>query len=534
MLRVKNLILPVDHSEEDLRNSIIRKLRINYKSLNYFRIAKRSFDARKKNNIVYVYSADVDTAVEKKILSNIKKYKDVDRSPEIVHKEICRAPEGLKNRPVIIGTGPCGLFSALILASTGYAPLIIERGKMVKERSADTFRFWKDGVFDPASNVQFGEGGAGTFSDGKLNTQIRDPKNYRQKVLAELVEAGAPAEIMFDSKPHVGTLRLIKVVENLRNKISVLGGEFLFGKEVTDIVIGDGNITAVMLENGTLIEGTHFIFAIGHSARDTFRMLHKRGVLLEPKSFSVGFRIEHPQSVINEALLGKKSGGPLGAAEYKLVHHCSNGRSVYSFCMCPGGRVVAAASEEDRVVTNGMSQYARDEQNANSALVIGVGPDDFCEGELGGIEFQDRIEKNAFILGGSDYRAPAQLVGDFLKGVPSLKQGSVTPTYMPGVKFTDLSSVMPEYVISALKEAIPEFDKQISGFSMFDAVLTGVETRTSSPVRIVRGEDMQSVTVNGLYPGGEGAGYAGGIMSAAIDGIKIAEAVAESITGKKF
>ncbi|MBN2857168.1 MAG: hypothetical protein JXN63_02080 [Candidatus Delongbacteria bacterium] len=532
MLRIKNLKLPVDHSEEDIKNSIIRKLRIKKAVQISFRIIKRSLDARKKDNLLYVYSVEVDTAEEKSILLNIQKYKDVDRVTESGSEEIRHAPANLKFRPVIIGCGPCGLFAALMLSGAGYNPVIIERGRKVRERSADTFRFWKDGIFDPESNVQFGEGGAGTFSDGKLNTQIRDPKNYKAKVLNELVRAGAPSEIEYAAKPHVGTFRLVKVVENLRNKISASGGEFLFGKKVTDIVSDDGEITGVRLEDDTLIEGTHFIFAIGHSARDTFRMLHKRGVRFEPKPFSVGFRIEHPQSVINEAVLGDKGGGPLGAAEYKLVHHCSNGRSVYSFCMCPGGRVVAAASEEGRVVTNGMSQYTRDEQNANSALVVGVKPDDFSEGELGGMEFQDMLEKNAFILGGSDYSAPAQLVGDFLNGVASSRAGTVTPTYMPGVRYTDLSSALPEYVISALREAIAAFDKQIKGFSMHDAVLTGVETRTSSPVRIVRGDDMQSVTLKGFYPGGEGAGYAGGIMSAAIDGIKIAESVAMDIAGR--
>lgn len=531
MLRIKNLILPVDHSEEDLRNLIVNKIKINNNGLLSFRIVKRSLDARKKDRISYVYSVDVETSAERSVLSNLRKFKNVSLTPENELLEIIHAPADLKDRPVIIGSGPCGLFAALMLSAAGYAPVIIERGKKVKDRSADTFRFWKTGIFDPESNVQFGEGGAGTFSDGKLNTQIRDPKNYKAKVLNELVKAGAPSEIEYTAKPHVGTLRLVKVVENMRNKISDLGGEFIFEKKVTDIIIENGKITGVMLNDDSLVQGTHFIFAIGHSARDTFRMLHGRGIKFEPKPFSVGFRIEHPQSVINEALLGSKKGGPLGAAEYKLVHHCSNGRSVYSFCMCPGGRVVAAASEEGRVVTNGMSQYARDEHNANSALVVGVNPDDFYEGELGGMDFQDRLEKNAFELGGSDYSAPAQLVGDFLNGVPSSAQGSVTPTYIPGVKFTDLSSALPEYVISALKEAIPEFDKKIRGFSMNDAVLTGVETRTSSPVRIVRGEDMQSVSLKGLYPGGEGAGYAGGIMSAAIDGIKIAESVAQSITG---
>jgi uncharacterized protein len=532
MLRITEVKLDPDHSEKDLVREILRKLRISEKELRGFSIFKRSYDARKKENILFVYSLDVnlDPEKEKFILSDPKKFLNVKPSPDNEYKFVAKAVTEISDRPVIVGTGPCGLFCGLILAQSGFKPILLERGKEVKERSLDTFNFWRTGDLKKESNVQFGEGGAGTFSDGKLNTQIKDPKNYGRKVLSELVRFGAPEEIMYVSKPHVGTFRLVKVVENLRNEIISLGGEFRFGSRVDGINTAENGLESLILENGEKIECGRAVFAVGHSARDTFRMLLKNGVNMEPKPFSVGFRIEHPQKLIDRIRLGNYAGDPrFGAADYKLVHHCSNGRSVYSFCMCPGGKVVAAASGEGCVVTNGMSQYSRDEQNANSAIVVGVEPSDFPPGALGGMEFQEALERNAFVLGGSDYCAPAQLVGDFIKGNPSKKQGSVKPTYQPGVKFTDLEKALPDYAVEAIREGIISFDRQMNGFAMNDAVLTAVETRTSSPVRIVRGEDYQSVSLPGIYPGGEGAGYAGGIVSAAIDGIKIAEAVALSI-----
>ena len=526
MIRITDVILNTDHSEDEIEAAVLKRLRIGKKRLLSSKIVKRSYDARNKENIRFVYTLDVETENENEILDKISTFKKIKPAPCTEYKFKAKADLQNFKRPVVIGSGPCGLFCALILARAGFRPLVIERGKRVKERSADTFGFWRSGKFDPASNVQFGEGGAGTFSDGKLNTQIRDPENYRIKVLEELAAAGAPDEIRFVSKPHIGTFRLVKVVENIRSKIIELGGEYLFETQVTDLITENGAVTGLAIGNGGTVGTDNAVFAIGHSARDTFEMLLNRGVTMEPKPFSVGFRIEHPQHVIDRARLGKYAGDErFGAADYKLVHHCSNGRSVYTFCMCPGGRVVAATSEDGCVVTNGMSQYQRNDMNANSALVVGVEPADFPRGILGGVEFQREIENKTFLLGGENYNAPAQLVGDFLKGVSSTSQGTVKPSYMPGVKWTELSPLLPQYAAEALREAIPEFAKQIKAFDMFDAVLTGSETRTSSPVRILRGDDFQSVSVKGLFPGGEGAGYAGGIMSAAIDGIKIAEAV---------
>ncbi len=530
MLRLNGVILQADHTQDDLKISAAHVLKIPVKDIISLHIIKRSYDARRKNNILFVYTVDVEISDEEKALKKLKKVPNVKKAPDEVYRFKAVSDSVRTERPVIVGTGPCGLFCALILAQAGFRPIVLERGKPVRERSADTFGFWRNGTFLKGSNVQFGEGGAGTFSDGKLNTQIKDHGNYGRKVLSELVKAGAPEEILFISKPHVGTFRLVKVVENIRKQIISLGGEFRFGTKVAGIIVENGSLSGIETEDGSKIRCSHSVFAIGHSARDTFEMLMQNGVVLEPKPFSVGFRIEHHQDLINRIRLGRYSGdGRFGAADYKLVHHCSNGRSVYTFCMCPGGRVVAATSEEGCVVTNGMSQYSRSEQNANSAIVVGVGPEDFPGGPLGGIEFQRELERRAFVLGGSDYYAPAQLVGDFLKGVPSIQAGTVKPSYLPGVKFTDLSTALPVYAVKAIKEALNEFDRQMRGFITNDAVLTGVETRTSSPVRILRGEDLQSASVKGLYPGGEGAGYAGGIMSAAIDGIKIAETVSVNI-----
>jgi uncharacterized FAD-dependent dehydrogenase len=433
----------------------------------------------------------------------------------------------MDQRPVVIGFGPCGIFAALLLAQMGFKPIVLERGKAVRERTQDTWGLWRKNILNPESNVQFGEGGAGTFSDGKLWSQVKDPKFYGRKVLHEFIRAGAPEEILYVAKPHIGTFRLVGVVEKMRQEIISLGGEIRFSQKVTGFDIEDQQIRGVQLENGERIVADQVILALGHSARDTFQALHDAGVYLEAKPFSIGFRIEHPQSMIDRARLGPHAGNPLiGAADYKLVHHAKNGRSVYSFCMCPGGTVVAATSEPNRVVTNGMSQYSRNERNANAGIVVGITPEDYPGGPMAGIEFQRAIESKAFELGGKNYEAPGQLVGDFLAQKPSTDFGSVLPSYKPGVHLTDLTSSLPDYAIEAIREAIPAFEKQIPGFSMNDAVLTGVETRTSSPLRITRGANYQSMNIKGLYPAGEGAGYAGGIMSAGIDGIKVAEALA--------
>ncbi|MBU2490888.1 MAG: NAD(P)/FAD-dependent oxidoreductase [Proteobacteria bacterium] len=531
MLRLTEIRLPLDHNQEDVKNAIVGALRIKPLDLTGFSIFKRSYDARKKDAILFVYTLDVETTREEAILSNISSFPNVRKSPDQAFEFTIRAKPGLKERPVIIGAGPCGYFAGLALAQMGYRPLILERGKRVKERAADTFGFWKKGDLDPESNVQFGEGGAGAFSDGKLHTQIKDREFVGRKVLAELVKAGAPPEIAYISKPHIGTFKLIGVVENLRRTIESLGGEIRFGARVDDILIKDGRTCGVRLLTGEEILSGHIILAVGHSARDTYYMLHKKGVRLEPKPFSMGLRIEHPQDLINRRRLGNNTGNQLlGAADYKLVHHAKNGRTVYTFCMCPGGKVVAAASEKGCIVTNGMSQYARDDWNANSALVAGVDPRDFPEGPLAGVEFQRKWEQKAFEAGGGDYSAPAQLVGDFLKNRPSTRLGSVIPSYKPGIRLGDLGECLPGYVISAIKEAIPEFDRKIHGFAMADALLTGVETRTSSPLRILRGPRCESVNIKGLFPAGEGAGYAGGILSSAMDGIKVAQEVAKDMS----
>jgi uncharacterized FAD-dependent dehydrogenase len=454
-------------------------------------------------------------------------------APDVSYKVVGQAPADLEQRPVVVGFGPCGIFAGLLLAQMGFKPIILERGTEVRQRTKDTWGLWRKSVLNPESNVQFGEGGAGTFSDGKLYSQIKDPKFIGRKVLHEFVKAGAPEEILYVSKPHIGTFRLTGVVENMREQIRALGGEVRFQQRVTDVLIEDGQLVGVELNGGEQIHSKHVILALGHSARDTFRMLHGRGVFMEAKPFSVGFRIEHPQSLIDRARLGKYAGHPkLGAADYKLVHHASNGRSVYSFCMCPGGTVVAATSEPGRVVTNGMSQYSRNERNANSGIVVGITPEvDYPGGPLAGIELQERLESHAFVLGGSNYEAPAQLVGDFIAGKPSTELGSVEPSYKPGVALGDLALALPAFAIEAIREALPAFEKQIRGYSLHDAVLTGIETRTSSPLRITRNESMQSLNVKGLFPAGEGAGYAGGILSAGVDGIRIAEAVARDILG---
>ncbi len=529
MIRLTEIRLPLEHSAEALKAAILEKLVLASVDLVSFTIFKRSYDARKRDAIILVYTLDLELVNEAEILRRFEKDSHVSISPDTSYQFVAQAPKELPHRPIIIGFGPCGIMAGLVLAQMGFRPIILERGKQVRERTKDTWGLWRKGVLNPESNVQFGEGGAGTFSDGKLYSQIKDPKHYGRKVLAEFVKAGAPEEILYVSKPHIGTFRLVKMVENIRAQIEALGGEVRFQQHVTDVLIEQGQMRGVILANGEQLRSDHVILALGHSARDTFKMLFEREVFMEAKPFSIGFRIEHPQALIDQARFGKQAGNQLlGAADYKLVHHANNGRSVYSFCMCPGGQVVAATSEENRVVTNGMSQYSRAERNANAGIVVGITPEDYPGNVLAGLAFQQRWESRAFELGEGSYQAPAQLVGDFLKGLPSKQLGQVEPSYQPGVHLTDLATSLPDYAITAIREALPAFDRQIKGFSMYDAVLTGVETRTSAPLRITRNEHLQSLNVKGLYPAGEGAGYAGGILSAGVDGIRVAEALALS------
>ena len=548
MLRITELRLPLDHADDALRPAIVARLRIADPDLLAFTVFKRAYDARKKSAIVLTYTVDCELGDEAAVLCAHAGDPHVRPTPDMRYRFAGHAPadffHGGRPRPVVVGFGPCGIFAALILAQMGLRPIVLERGKEVRQRTKDTWGLWRQGVLNPESNVQFGEGGAGTFSDGKLWSQISDPRHLTRKVLTEFVKAGAPEEILFVSKPHIGTFRLVSMVEKMRAEIESLGGDIRFEQRVTDLLIDEGQVRGVTLASGEQLRADHVVLALGHSARDTFAMLHERGVYLEAKPFSVGFRIEHPQGVIDRARFGPNAGNEiLGAADYKLVHHAKNGRAVYSFCMCPGGTVVAATSEVNRVVTNGMSQYSRNERNANAGIVVGISPQDYrqdglTEGPvnpLDGMAFQRALESRAFELGGGGYQAPGQLVGDFLRGRRSTAFGSVLPSYKPGVFLTDLGepgrSSLPEYAIDAIREALPAFDKQISGFAMADAVLTGVETRTSSPLRVTRGKDKQSLNVRGLYPAGEGAGYAGGIMSAGVDGIEVAEAVAAQMLG---
>ncbi|MCW6048743.1 NAD(P)/FAD-dependent oxidoreductase [Lyngbya sp. CCAP 1446/10] len=532
MLRITEIKLPLDHPESAIASAIVKKLQILPEELLSYSIFKRSYDARKKAEILLVYIVDVEATQEKQLLQRFKKDPHVMVTPDTSYRYVAQAPSNLTiPRPIVIGTGPCGIFAGLMLAQMGFRPILLERGKAVRDRTVDTFGFWKKKIeFNPESNAQFGEGGAGTFSDGKLYSQVKDTQHYGRKVLTELVNAGASPEILYINKPHIGTFKLVGLVQSMRAKIESLGGEFRFQTRVEDIHIENGKVQGITTASGEYIASNHIVLAVGHSARDTFEMLFSRGVYIEAKPFSIGFRVEHPQQLIDRCRFGDRAAHKLlGAADYKLVHHCQNGRSVYSFCMCPGGLVVAAASEPGRLVTNGMSQYSRNERNANSGIVVGITPEDYPGHPLAGIELQRRLEERAFELGGGTYNAPGQLVGDFLANRPSIALGSVQPSYTPGVVMTDLSESLPDYAIAAIREALPAFDKQIKGFAMDDAVLTGVETRTSSPIRIKRKEDYQSLNTEGLYPAGEGAGYAGGILSAGIDGIKVAEAVALSI-----
>lgn len=530
MIRITELSLPLDHSSADLRRAIIQRLDITDEMLIDFSVFKRSYDARKKNSeILFVYIIDVEVANEEALLQKFGKDNHVRPAPDTCYKSVAVAPPNLPERPVIVGFGPCGLFAALTLAQMGFKPLVLERGRDVRQRTKDTWGLWRKKILTSESNVQFGEGGAGLFSDGKLYSQIKDPKFYGRKVMEEFIRAGAPEEILYVSKPHIGTFRLTGVVSAMREEIKRLGGEVRFGSKVEDFLIRDGRVMGVRLQEGEEIASRYVVLSLGHSARDTFRRLHELGVFIEAKPFAIGFRIEHPQSLIDKARLGKYAGHPeLGAADYKLVHHARNGRAVYSFCMCPGGTVVAATSEPGKVVTNGMSQYSRNERNANAGIVVGIHPEqDYPGGVLAGVELQEKLEAQAFVLGGEDYCAPAQLVGDFLQGKPSRALGEVIPSYRPGVLLGDLHPSLPAYAIDAIREALPQFGRQIRGFDRADAVLTGVETRTSSPVRITRdATSLQSLNTRGLYPAGEGAGYAGGILSAGVDGIKVAEAVA--------
>ena len=536
MLRLTEIKLPLDHPPEAIAKAAMARLNIAAADLLSCTVFRRGHDARRKSAVTLVYSLDVEVKNEAAVLKRFAKDSHVQPTPDMEYRFIAHAPEQFGKRPIVIGAGPCGIFAALVLAQMGFRPIILDRGKEVRQRTKDTWGLWRKSVLDPESNVQYGEGGAGTFSDGKLYSQIKDPRYLARKVLTEFVKAEAPPEILTEAHPHIGTFRLVKMVENMRATIESLGGEYRFESRVTDLDIatspdGTRHIRGVVLASGESIATDHVVLAIGHSARDTFQMLEDRGVYVEAKPFSIGFRIEHPQSLIDTARFGPAAGNPiLGAADYKLVHHATNGRDVYSFCMCPGGTVVAATSEVGRVVTNGMSQYSRNERNANAGIVVGITPEkDYPAGPLAGIAFQRQWETAAFLAGGSTYAAPAQRVGDFIAGVASKSLGAVIPSYKPGVTPTDLSTCLPDYAITAIREALPAFGRQIHGFDMADAVLTGVETRTSSPIRIKRDETFQSLNTRGLFPAGEGAGYAGGILSAGVDGIKIAEAVAQSM-----
>ena len=539
MLRISNLTLPLDHSPDALLPALAARLGVSQAAVLSHTLVRRGNDARKRGAIKLVYTFDVALADEAPdneagVLARLAGDAHVRPAPDTTYRMPVVAPDGWTGpRPVVIGAGPCGLLAALVLAQMGLRPIIIERGKAVRARTKDTWGLWRQGVLEPESNAQFGEGGAGTFSDGKLYSRIKDPRHLSRKVLEEFVKAGAPPEILTEAHPHVGTFRLVTMVMRLRASIEALGGEYRFGTRVDGFELADDAIAALQLSNGERLEARHVVLAVGHSARDTFEALYAAGVHIEAKPFAIGVRIEHPQGWIDRARYGAEAGNPLlGPAAYSLAHKASNGRSVYSFCMCPGGRVVAATSEEGRVVTNGMSQYSRAEFNANSGLVVDISPErDFPGHPLAGVVLQRELEAGAYVAGGSNYHAPGQKVGDFVAGRVSQEFGAITPSYEPGVKLTDLAQCLPAFVLDAIREALPVFGRQMPGYDHADVVMTGVETRTSSPVRITRGKDLQSLNTRGLYPAGEGAGYAGGILSAAVDGIKVAEALAAELVG---
>jgi uncharacterized FAD-dependent dehydrogenase len=569
--------LPTPHPDQTLRQLAAQALGIAENDIATLQVFKRSFDARKADLMaVYILDLALSRVVnEAALLHQFNANPHIQATPDMAWHAPCQAPVGFGaeqgERPVVVGFGPCGMFAALALAQMGFKPIVLERGKPVRERTKDTWGLWRKKVLNPESNVQFGEGGAGTFSDGKLYSQIKDPRHLGRKVIQEFVKAGAPADILYAAHPHIGTFKLVKVVEHIREQIIALGGEIRFEQRVSDVLLATTaqghQLTGLQVQDlrtgqSQALHTRHAVLALGHSSRDTFVMLHRRGVAMQAKAFSIGVRIEHPQSVIDQARWGRHAGHPLlGAADYKLVHHAQNGRAVYSFCMCPGGTVVAATSEPGRVVTNGMSQYSRNERNANAGMVVAIDPPDYpldtaawqaAFGEsdgaqlaqearnlaeqlpaqshpLAGIVLQRQLETRAFEVGGSNYEAPGQLVGDFLAQRPSSQWGSVQPSYKPGVKLVDLADVLPDYAVAAMREALPVFGRKIRGYDMADAVMTGVETRTSSPLRIPRGEDHQSTNTQGLYPAGEGASYAGGILSAGVDGIKVAESLARHI-----
>jgi uncharacterized protein len=542
MIRITEIKLPIEladtlkHQDDQIKAAILKRLAIPETDLLSFTIFKRGVDARKSHAILYVYSLDVEVKNEAGLLTKYKHDQHINVAPDTGYHFVAQNTLASKQRPIIVGFGPAGIFAALILAQSGFKPIVLERGKEVRKRTQDTWALWRKNTLNPESNVQFGEGGAGTFSDGKLYSQIKDPKHYGRKVIQEFIKAGAPEEIQYVSHPHIGTFKLVGMVEKMRQTIIDLGGEIRFESRVDHIHIDNGQVQGVTLQTGEHIQTNHMVLAVGHSARDTFEMIYNNGIFVEAKPFSIGFRIEHPQGLIDRARYGKSYSEDLltklGAADYKLVHHAKNGRSVYSFCMCPGGTVVAAASEPERVVTNGMSQYSRNERNANAGIVVGITPEvDYPDHPLAGMALQRQLESHAYIMGGRNYNAPGQLIGDFLANKPSTQLGEVTPSYTPGVTLTNLADALPEFAITAMREAIPEFAKKIHGFDLPDAILTGVETRTSAPIRIKRDDHtLQSINTKGLFPCGEGAGYAGGILSAGVDGIKVAEAVALSLT----